>query len=52
MKAPDKTSAALPGKLRETDLFKDCPQAFEKATWLPLHMHGVDEVPGGLNDRG
>ena len=51
MKVPDKPSAALPGKLRETDLFKDYQQAFEKATGLPLHLHGVDEAPGGLNDR-
>ncbi len=51
MKEPDKHLPALPGRLRETDLFKDYQQAFEKATGLPLHLHGVDEAPGGLNDR-
>lgn len=51
MKAARSDSPTLPGRLRETDLFKDYQQAFEQATGLPLHLHGVNEAPGGLNDR-
>ena len=51
MKGAERHQDGLPGKLRETDLFKDYQDAFEKATGMPLHLHGVDEAPGGLSGR-